>query len=415
MDKAKIKNPKTTSKRIWYSYYAGYSQDFVNSVIDELHISNEECILDPWNGSGTTTSVATQRGIQCIGFDINPVTIVIAKSRLATTENITDITNEADFILNNYVELEVEQTDPLLAWFPHRDASFFRYVTNLLLGNLPISPATIDTLSVTHAFLLACLFSTAHSINKKESTKNPTWIKSGCTVYTDDAPSAILCFHDIVKMNCAKIGVHSKLPVDAYAQNTQIKVVSSTNIPLTNGSVNHIITSPPYCTRIDYAISTRIELAILGFRDSDLRQLRDRCMGTSTIHTSHCAPDTCWGEYINGLLSIIDSHPSYASSSYYYKTYWQYFNDCYTSLKELSRVLCTNGTATFVVQDSYYKDLHIDLARAYIELGEILGLSFEAQIDFPKNHSMVTLNRGAKHYSQITERIESVIIMRKKV
>lgn len=63
-----------------------------------------------------------------------------------------------------------------------------------------------------------------------------------------------------------------------------ISVNTSESLPLSSNSVDAIITSPPYCTRIDYAIATVLELAILGFSSENyLTELRNKMIGTPTI------------------------------------------------------------------------------------------------------------------------------------
>ncbi|WP_410712175.1 DNA methyltransferase [Bradyrhizobium sp. BEA-2-5] len=44
-----------------------------------------QVVLDPWNGSGTTTSVANGAGLTAVGIDINPAMAVVAKARLSPT------------------------------------------------------------------------------------------------------------------------------------------------------------------------------------------------------------------------------------------------------------------------------------------------------------------------------------------
>src|SRR5216684_580563 len=82
-----LRNPKRNKhnrngRSGWYEYYAGFSPTFVD---DALALSFAEPgidrILDPWNGSGTTTDVATRKGFDCIGFDLNPATVIVAKAR----------------------------------------------------------------------------------------------------------------------------------------------------------------------------------------------------------------------------------------------------------------------------------------------------------------------------------------------
>src|SRR5215207_7258113 len=65
-----------------YPYYASFPQSFVENILRQLELDNDATIFDPWNGSGTTTASASQQGLASIGFDINPVMVVVAKARL---------------------------------------------------------------------------------------------------------------------------------------------------------------------------------------------------------------------------------------------------------------------------------------------------------------------------------------------
>lgn len=52
------------ASRGWYRYYAGYSTGFVRDTLRSLPLPENSLILDPWNGSGTTTYVAAQTGLR---------------------------------------------------------------------------------------------------------------------------------------------------------------------------------------------------------------------------------------------------------------------------------------------------------------------------------------------------------------
>ena len=39
----------------WYYYKEGFSPELVNKAIDELRLSAEHLVVDPFNGSGTVT------------------------------------------------------------------------------------------------------------------------------------------------------------------------------------------------------------------------------------------------------------------------------------------------------------------------------------------------------------------------
>ena len=65
---------------LWYRYYAGYSAGFVEQALKES-ASTAKLVLDPWNGTGTTTVVAASKNVPAIGFDLNPALVVVSRAR----------------------------------------------------------------------------------------------------------------------------------------------------------------------------------------------------------------------------------------------------------------------------------------------------------------------------------------------
>ena len=84
-----MKNPKLLKQdKTIYRYYAGYSDEFVEDIINSyLDLSSKEIVLDLWNGSGTTTKIAYKNNIRAYGFDINPVMKYIANAKLVTQKD----------------------------------------------------------------------------------------------------------------------------------------------------------------------------------------------------------------------------------------------------------------------------------------------------------------------------------------
>lgn len=59
-------------KSRFFDFYAGYSTSFVADVLLYWNLPGNSVILDPWNGSGTTTDIASKMGYKAIGYDLNP-------------------------------------------------------------------------------------------------------------------------------------------------------------------------------------------------------------------------------------------------------------------------------------------------------------------------------------------------------
>ena len=66
----------------FFPYYAGFPELFARDLLQSAKLPRGAVILDPWNGSGTTTYVASGFGMTSIGIDLNPVMIIVAHARL---------------------------------------------------------------------------------------------------------------------------------------------------------------------------------------------------------------------------------------------------------------------------------------------------------------------------------------------
>src|SRR5690242_3922904 len=68
-----------------YEYYAAFSHQFALQALRRFK-RKTDLVLDPWNGRGTTTTIAASENIPSIGFDLNPAMVCIANGRLAAKE-----------------------------------------------------------------------------------------------------------------------------------------------------------------------------------------------------------------------------------------------------------------------------------------------------------------------------------------
>jgi len=74
---ADMPNPKrslrdVTGRNSWYTFYPGFSNEFASWILTTMTDARHETLLDPWNGSGTTTAAAARRGMHAVGIDLNP-------------------------------------------------------------------------------------------------------------------------------------------------------------------------------------------------------------------------------------------------------------------------------------------------------------------------------------------------------
>src|SRR5205823_5961297 len=133
-------------------------------------------------------------------------------------------------------------------------------------------------------------------------------------------------------------------------------------------------------------------------------------VGTPTIASDTPTSNDEWGPTTTALLTTISAHRSSASSTYYRKYYLQYFASLCESLKELRRVVRSGGKVVMVVQDSFYKEVHVDLPRIVQEMGEPLGFALTAREDFGIAKTKAAIHPGSRSWRSTFTATESVLV-----
>lgn len=421
-------NPKRGSrpaagKAAWYSYYAGFSTPFVQDVIGALGLRKGALIADPWNGSGTTTQVAHDLGFSALGYDLNPAMVIVGKARLLGCHTDPSHATICGHILQKAAVFRARLLDdePLETWFAPTSAASIRNVERAIQHFLLdttyrriVKLESFEPVSSLTAFFYVALFRTVRHLLAPFHTSNPTWIKAPSHPSARLRPSfatvAALLRLNVEEMTAVLPSARDMLArmVDERPLVT-VNLADSTNVPSPDGSIDAVISSPPYCTRIDYAIATRPELAILGYGKNELRNLRERMIGTATIAAliPEVVPE--WGTTCQRFLARVEKHTSHASRSYYLKNHLQYFDGLFRSLSEINRVLRPGSPCVLVVQDSHYKELRNNLARVVREMGDSLGWTFEAQHDFKSEFTMAAIHSSVAKYRTKSPATESVV------
>ena len=411
----------------WHPYYAGYSESFVKSVINSSNLHTNSLILDPWHGSGTTSLVAGRKSIKSVGFDTNPVMNLFsqAKNGIIVQEKkqafkIREKINK-NYLSKNY---DVSENDPLLDFSSKSLCSCIRNlyscIKNQEFEQLKFDKEVTSRFENTpsfqnyiQSFFYASLFLTARKLGEYKSASNPTWIKN-----KDDKP-VVKKSKFLLEFNSQFEKMILDLESSSIIPSSKISNLSlngdSRRLPIKDNSFDAVITSPPYLTRIDYAMSTRPELFI--FNDSyDLRSIRELTMGAPVIVNKKLKLNPNWGNSCRKFLDAVYNHESKASRSYYYPNFLQYFNDADYSLREIVRTLKRNGKAFIVVQSSYFKECEIKLGDFYVEILKNFKLPIKTKIIYResvKGH-MAHVNTKSREYKDDKTFYEEVIFIEKE-
>jgi len=398
----------------WYRYYAGFDPGFVGDVCDALDIDAGSAVLDPWMGSGTTLGVAATRGVEVAGIDLNPAMVVVAKGRLLANDTLSSLEPLGADILRGVQEADFPHgIEPLRHWLDEQSARRVRGLvvrTQTVLSGEGEWPVNVGATSSLHCFYLVALFEAVTQSVRSYSSRNPTWIKratsyDGVVEISNDQLHA--AFTTAVKRLSVYLRSARMITTEVHDA-ARLSVGDSRELPFQNDAFDSVITSPPYLTRLDYVMGHAPELAILGYDGPLLRELRDSMIGTPT-RKDVASEGLALGEFADDLLDKVAGHGTYAARSYYEPNFRQYFVGMAQSFEEIQRVTKPGGNVLLVVQDSRFKDIHIDLAGALTEMGTVRGWIPGPRKDYRNVRSMAQLNKNAHPIARTTKPTESAI------
>jgi SAM-dependent methyltransferase len=431
-----IRSPKRgavgqKSRSQWFPYYAGFSSAFVEDVIEYLGLRAGATLLDPWLGAGTTAEVAAPRGYRVKGYDLNPAMLLVARARMLPNNTSSQLRALAESICQSYrrrIHLHRRSSrlppDPLEQWLQPSSAYAFRVLEQSIAATVlreygPVSFPVWRHIRHTPAilaFLYVVLFRTLRYFIADFRTSNPAWVKIPDPKYRLQlAPDTV---HDRLAFELDTLLSALQAEPQAIPPVPQSKCViacaSSLRLPIANDAVDAVISSPPYCTRIDYVMATLPELAIIGYPNGPaIRRLRDSMIGTPTIAQPPSRDTPVWGKTCSRFLSAVSRHHSKASAGYYLKYYRQYFAGTYASLREIDRTLRPDGHCVLVVQDSFYKDIPNDLPQVIVEMGKAVGWHLKQRFDFHVKRTLAGVNPGTRQYRDRFHATESVLVLSK--
>lgn len=332
-------------------------------------------VLDPMTGSGTVARVAKQRSLDAIGFDLDPLAVLISKVG-TTPVNDDDIAGCEDRILVAAKSLKAEEiclpwidgdADAerfLDYWFaPSQRADLRRIAYTLMNADeiglsseiADIGRIALSRIIVTKKQSASLAQDTSHSRPHRVALESDYDV---CAGYAKSFRA--------VRKRVAAIPKHGSATIDRG---------DARNMPgIADNSIDAVLTSPPYLNAIDYMRGHRMSLIWLGHRYKDLQATRSASIG------SERKPDSPFDhsalQDIKAAMGAVSSLPSRHNGMID-----RYVVDMYSMVSEISRVLKPNALATFVMGNSCLKGVYIENSEALAKAGTKVGLEIVSRTE----------------------------------
>lgn len=330
-------------------------------------------VLDPMAGSGTVLAVARANGHRALGVDLDPLAVLLAGvwTRTVDPKKVTDKATEVLARAQKVFELtpvraayptgsDNETCKFIRFWF---DQQARRQLTALsgAIGRVR-DDATRDVLwcgfsrlIITKSAGASLAMDLSHSRPHKEFTTAP--VKP-----FDRFISAVRT----VVSNCPQVGPKTLGPAAV------VKLGDARKLAFANGSIDLVLTSPPYLNAIDYMRCSKFSLVWMGYNLDSLRQIRGESVGAEASHTG--ALEAKW---VESLIKQLGLKPKLRSRDNALLA--RYVWDMGNALSEVSRVLKAGGRAVYVVGDSTVRGTFVRNSAIVAAVAKENGLVLESR------------------------------------
>ncbi|OFW06375.1 MAG: hypothetical protein A3H96_22350, partial [Acidobacteria bacterium RIFCSPLOWO2_02_FULL_67_36] len=149
---------------------------------------------------------------------------------------------------------------------------------------------------------------------------------------------------------------------------TVVKRGDARKLDVETGSIDLVLTSPPYLNGIDYLRCSKFSLVWMGHNVGELREIRAESVGTEAA--SQDAMDAPW---VKALIKQLGLSPALSNRDHALLA--RYVWDMGQALAEVSRVLRRGGRAVYVIGDSMSMGTFIRNSAIVTAVAQEHGLS----------------------------------------
>ncbi len=428
----------------WYRFVYAYSDKVITGLVDEFEITQDDLILDPFNGTGTTALASKKLGIDAIGSDTSPASILSARAKtnwgvdldefrkrrtelLDTLEPIfRQISSEDNKTLSDFTDEEDEEISLEKYDFSEPKKIPKGWLSEKPLKKMKVLRYHVEEMpddEVTDLFKLAMIAILPEDVGnvrfgpeatrdrKQEGDKDVLmFLEQKLRQMEDDLEKVQRTMDDdditlgdveIIRGDARKIG-------DTLKEESELL-----NSEKHEGEIDYLITSPPYPAEHDYTRNQRLELIWLGAADNN-KELQKIKKANIRSHTKniYVADDEAEqvnireNDHIDEIVTkmenyIEEENISHGFGNYYPRVIEEYFAGMQHHFEQVHDIMAPGGKAAYVVGDSgSYWQFEVPTAKILAELAENRVGFADTEINLWRNMAATTAD-----YDDIKENI----------
>ena len=402
----------------WFDVKEGYSRDLIINLIDRFDVQKKELIFDPFCGSGTTLLTAKEKGIDSIGFEINPFLAFLTKVKLNNYIN-KDILG-LELAAKDIKEMSVKKSfisSPKLSISKKLFGSRLKTILAIkeYISQVPKNRIR-DLLNICFLSILEDCSTSKKDGNGLKYPRNKipkkvksTFIKKLNQIIDDlkntkDWRNKSFIFENDVR----KLEDILKNKIDTNAIDL-LNGFDINNFNTFKKKVSLAIFSPPYMNCFDYTEVYKVELWFGDFIKNygELKKIREATL-SSHLNQTLTERKKLDNEYVNIFTEAISK-----------KELWNkripfmiqgYFEDMWLVLKGLYQLLSPKRYCVIVVGNSAYGNIAIPTDLILGDIG--LGVGFKSfEVNVARH-----LGTSSQQYRKVNQRNilrESLVILKK--
>lgn len=359
----------------WTHGYHRYPAKFLPNVVKKIiedYAPDCNVIADLFAGCGTTLVEAKAHGKSSIGTDINPVAQLITKVKTTPIEP-TELQQSYDAIIASfdyYDEadyINIKKHDRIDYWFFPSEKAKIAFLFSL------VNKAKID--EETKDFFYVCISHILKNCSK--------WLQSS-TKPQIDPDKTIPSPFDEFKRHCQKMIKNNRAYYDELAARgflgvqCDIRLEDARHTSIADGSVDVIITSPPYVTSYEYADIHQLTGYWMDYIPN-MQEFRKRFIGTS--YSGNISLEVHGSELGQKIVNELAE-----KSKHIARDVAQYFNDMQEVSLEMVRILAQSGQVCIVIGNTKIKDVQIKSAEVFYDFLRNAGM-----------HEVAVIKRSIPH------------------